>query len=96
MGRKSAESWEYQSNCCYKCGAVSNLHRHHIFQGRNRNASERFNLTIMLCGRHHNLSDEGIHSDKQFDLQVKRMAQTAFEERYGHEKFMEIIGRNYL
>lgn len=58
--------------------------------------SEAYNMTILLCGKHHNLSNEGIHFDKAFDLEVKQIAQMAFEDRYGHEEFMRKVGRNYL
>lgn len=58
--------------------------------------SDKYNLIILLCGRHHNLSNEGIHYDKAFDLEVKQMAQREFESRYSHEEFMEKFGRNYL
>lgn len=89
--------WNFQyDKSCYCCGKPYDLHRHHIFEGRNRKKSEEWGLTIWLCGAHHNLSNEGIHFNKDLDLQVKQMAQEAFEEAYGHDKFMEEFGRNYL
>lgn len=42
------------------------------------------------------MSDSGIHFNKGFDLEVKRIAQLTFEVEYGHEEFMRIFGRNYL
>ena len=53
-------------------------------------------MVVDLCGIHHNLSSEGIHFNKDLDLKVKREYQTRFEEKYGHEKFMEVFKRNYL
>jgi len=88
--------WDYQTDCCYVCGTKFNLHTHHIFPGRNRKVSDEWNMTIKLCAYHHNMSNNGIHFDKELDLQVRQMAQREFEKRYGHEKFMKLIGRNYL
>lgn len=88
--------WNYQTDCCYVCGTTFNLHRHHIFEGRNRQQSEKYNMTIKLCGYHHNLSNDGIHFNKELDRSVKRMAQEEFEKQFSHEEFMKVIGRNYL
>ena len=81
---------------CYLCGRVGCLHSHHIFEGPNRKWSEKFGLKIWLCPEHHNMSDSGIHYNKDFDLAVKRIAQIYFENEYGHPEFMRIFGRNYL
>lgn len=88
---------------CYLCRklygikTVRNLHKHHIFEGTaNRKKSEQYGLYIYLCGKHHNLSDLGIHSVKGYELEVKREAQEAFEKEYGHDEFMQIFKRNYL
>lgn len=42
------------------------------------------------------MSDHGIHFNKEFDLEVKKIAQLWFELEHGHEAFMTIFGRNYL
>lgn len=81
---------------CYKCGTIFNLHKHHIYGGPNRKVSEREGFFIYLCARHHNLSDEGIHFDKSFDLEVKQECQSKYEESHSRDEFMELIGRNYL
>lgn len=82
---------------CYVCGRTAGLHRHHVFEGSaNRKKSEEYGMVIDLCGVHHNLSSEGIHFNKELDLKVKREYQARFEEKYGHEKFMEVFKRNYL
>lgn len=82
---------------CYVCGCTTGLHRHHVFEGSaNRKKSEEYGMVIDLCGIHHNLSSEGIHFNKDLDLKVKREYQALFEEKYGHEKFMEVFKRNYL
>lgn len=82
---------------CFICGTHLGLHCHHIFGGNaNRKKSEKYGLKIWLCGRHHNLSNEGIHFNKAVDLSVKRKAQEKFEETHTREEFMQIFGKNYL
>ena len=49
-----------------------------------------------MCQPHHRDSKEGVHFNKDLDLELKKLAQKRFEEKYGHEKFMAIFGKNYL
>ena len=58
--------------------------------------SEKNGFKVFLCGHHHNLSDEGVHFNKELDLELKRECQMKFEETRSHEEFMAIVGRNYL
>lgn len=81
---------------CYRCKTTYNLHRHHIYYGPNRKNSEKYGCWVYLCGRHHNLSNEGVHSDRAFDLELKAECQKAFEAIHSHEKFMEVFGKNWL
>lgn len=81
---------------CYVCGTTYNIHEHHIIYGSNRKNSEKYGLKCYLCGKHHNLSNEGVHFNKELDLKLKQMAQKKFEETHSHEEFMRIFGRNYL
>lgn len=81
---------------CLLCYRTENLHSHHVFGGPNRRWSEKYGLKIWLCPEHHNMSDAGIHFNKDFDQTVKKMAQLYFELEHGHDAFMEIFGRNYL
>lgn len=82
---------------CYVCGTTQNLHKHHVFGASNRKWSEKYGLIIILCARHHNMSDDGIHFDKELDLFVKKEAQKRFEEVHGtREDWMRIFARNYL
>ena len=37
------------------------------------------------------LHDQGIG-----DLHLEQLGQRHFEDKYGHEKFMEVFGKNYL
>lgn len=81
---------------CFVCGTTYDLHDHHVFGASNRKHSEKWGLKIWLCARHHNMSDEGIHFNKDLNLAVKQIAQRKFEEEHTHEEFMSIFGRNYL
>lgn len=83
---------------CFICGARDCVHEHHIFAGTsNRKRSERYGLKVYLCGYHHNLSDEGVHFNRELDLKLKRLAQQKFEETYGDRtKFIQEFGKSYL
>ena len=80
---------------CYKCKTEYNIHKHHIFEGRNRNNSEEYGLWVYLCGKHHNLSNEGVHFNKNFDNELKKIGQEKFEEVYQDLDFLSIFRRNY-
>ena len=81
---------------CWRCGATSQLHKHHIFPGAARKSSEKYGCWVYLCGKHHNLSLEGVHFDRKFDNDLRKLCQAKFEEKYGHDKFMEVFHRNLL
>jgi len=80
---------------CMVCGRPREA-VHHVFGGPNRKNSEKYGLKVPLCHSHHNMSPEGVHNDKDFDLTLKKKSQKIFEQHYGHEKFMEVFGKNYL
>ena len=84
---------------CFECGCINNLEEHHIFYGSSdREKSEAYGLKVHLCYEHHR-GNKGIHSgrNKELDIRLKRMAQRAFEERYGHEAFTrEFAAKNTL
>ena len=82
---------------CVVCGTIFNLHRHHIYAGSRRKASEKYGCTCYLCGFHHNLSSHGVHADRELDLKLKRKCQERWEEEYGtREDFIRIFGKSYL
>ena len=83
---------------CFICGSDINLHKHHIFYGTaNRRISEKQGCWVYLCAKHHNLSKEGVHYDKEKDLYLKKFAQATWEmEKGSREEFIKIFGRNYL
>ena len=82
---------------CYVCKTTQDLNSHHIFYGqKNRKWSEKYGLKIWLCSAHHNMSDAGIHFNKELDTEVKQMAQRKFEETHTREEWMSVFGKNYL
>lgn len=83
---------------CFICGTTRNINDHHIFAGTsNRKKSEQYGLKVYLCGYHHNLSDEGVHFNRELDLKLKRLAQQKFEETYGDRtKFIQEFGKSFL
>lgn len=83
---------------CFICGSQYGLERHHVIFGTaGRKLSERYGLTVMLCYEHHR-GRHGVHGmdGKELNRQLHIVAQTAFEGIHGHEKWMEIIGKNFL
>lgn len=81
---------------CYFTGRTTGLHKHHVFGGANRRLSEKYGCWVYLIPELHNMSDEGVHFDRELDLSLKRECQRRFEKIYGHEKFMQVFGRSYL
>lgn len=81
---------------CLVCHVTVGLHKHHVFYGPNRSVSDQYGLTVWLCGRHHNMSSQGVHYDHELDLQIKALAQEAFERTHSRDEFLQLIGRNYL
>ena len=77
---------------CFLCGSRNNLQKHHCHHGIRRKAADRFDLCVWLCAHCHQLlHDKGLH-----DRDLQMVAQKHFEMKYGHEKWMEIFGKNYL
>ena len=74
------------------------LHKHHIFGGSNRKHSDEDGLVIFLTPEDHNMSEKGIHANREFDLYAKRKAQLAWQNFYGKDKeaFIRRYGKSYL
>lgn len=81
---------------CYLTGSTNGLHRHHLYAGSRRKQSEAWGLWVWLRGDWHNLAPYGVHNNPDLDKRLKQEGQRAFEARYGHKKFMEVFGKNYL
>ena len=73
-------------------------HRHEIFYGSNRQKSIEDGLVIFLRPEDHNMGDNGIHKNREFDLYAKRKGQLRWMEFYGKtvEQFRKRYGKSYL
>jgi len=80
---------------CFICGSPY-VHLHHIYAGYNRKHSDQYGCTVYLCPYHHNLSNAGVHFNRELDLKLKKLCQEKFEELYSKEDFIKIFGKNYL
>ena len=62
-----------------------------MLHGSRRKAADRYGLTVHLCPACHRL----LHDSGIYNVVLEELAQLTFEETYGHDKFMEIFGKNY-
>lgn len=82
---------------CMRCGTTYGLHVHHVFGGPCRGKADALGLTVYLCGDHHNMSPEGVHFNRDYDLQLKQQAQRYYMTHYGDIKdFINDFIRSYL
>lgn len=81
---------------CYITGSIDNLHKHHVYMGANRQKADKWGCWVWLSADWHNMSNYGVHFNKELDLKLKKEMQEAFEKKYSHEKFMEVFHKNYL
>lgn len=84
---------------CWVCKTTLGLHRHEVFFGTaNRKKSIQDGCTVYLCGKHHNLSSEGVHMNRDLDLRLKRVAEICWLEYYKKEipDFINRYGQSYF
>lgn len=87
---------------CFLCGRNGNgdpLERHHIFGGANRNLSEKYGLTVMLCGnRCHRNGEFAAHQCRTTAELLHQYGEKKWMQETGGtiEDFISIFGRNYL
>lgn len=81
---------------CWVCDTIYGLHLHHVYGGPNRKISDREGFTCYLCGMHHNLSNHGVHFNRELDLELKRTCQKKYEETHTRDEFRQLIGRSYI
>lgn len=82
----------------YETERSGNLHRHEIFFGSNRKKSIEYGLVVFLTPEMHNMSNAGVHFNREFDLELKRLGQKAAMDYYGWDikTFRSLFGKNYL
>lgn len=75
------------------------LHRHEVFYGTaNRQKSIEDGLVVYLTPELHNMSNEGVHFNKEFDLELKQAGEQIWLNYYNKtiDDFIKRYGRNYL
>lgn len=78
-------------------GRRENYHRHEIFYGNaNRKLSIEDGLVVFLKPEQHNMSNQGIHFNKRYDLMVKQAGQKEYEKTHSREEFVRRYGKNYI
>ena len=80
----------------YNVKTVRGLEEHHVLTGPLRSFAEQQGLKVWLCHRHHNEPGYSAHFDHHLRLDLKKQAQQDFEDLYGHDRWMEEIGKDYL
>ena len=82
----------------YSTERFNGSHKHHIFGGSNRKKSEELGLYVYLTPAMHNMSDYGVHFNKDFDIALKQIAQKTAMETYewSIDDFIREFGRNYI
>lgn len=92
-----------KSRQCYLCilegcyREYPTLHTHHIFPGTaNRAKSEEHGLTVRLCPRHHEYSEDAVHGNRRNQYLLKAAAQKKFEETHSREEFLREFGKSIL
>ena len=91
-----------ERDSCYLCGRngySDPLERHHVFGGYNRKWSEKYGLTVYLCGdRCHRNGKKSAHMNAETAQQLHEIAQNIAMDYYGwtEEEFRAIFGKSYL
>lgn len=68
----------------YSTERKEGLHRHEVFYGSlYRKRSIEDGLVVFLKPEMHNMSNEGVHFNKVFDLHLKRIGQQTAMKHYG-------------
>lgn len=81
---------------CFICGRYGTEIHHVMFgKGNNRKLSEKYGLKVGLCYNHHR-GNNGVHFNRDLDLELKIIAQRRFNEVYPDIDFLAVFGRNYL
>lgn len=76
----------------------SGSHRHEVFGGPNRERSIKDGLIIFLRPEMHNMSNLGIHFNKEFMDYTHKIGQETWMKHYNktEEDFIKEYGKNYL
>lgn len=85
---------------CWLCGKWGHLEKHHIFGGNpNRKLSEKYGLTVLLCGEScHRNGEKAAHKCAETAQRLHEYGQLKFmqEQKASVEDFRRVFGKNYL
>lgn len=87
---------------CFLCGRNGNgdrLEMHHIFSGARRQLSDKYGLTVYLCGeRCHRNGEYSAHRNVEVADYLHKYGQRKAMQEQGWtaEEFAAIFGKNYL
>ena len=85
---------------CWLCGKWGHLEKHHIFGGNpNRKLSEKYGLTVFLCGEScHRNGEKAAHKCAETAQRLHEYGQRKFmqEQNASIEDFRRVFGKNYL
>lgn len=100
--KKGSHTWSIltgKDKRCFVTGRTSGLQKHHIFYGRGRREiSDKNGFWVWLTAEEHLAGLGGLHAHpgKGLDLVLKCLCQRKYEEKYGREEWMKILGQNYI
>lgn len=80
---------------CYLCGRPKEC-IHHILFGPLRKVADKLRLVVPLCNNCHTLSRNSVHQNRKIDLDLKRIAQSCYEDKHDRFDWMVKVGRSYL
>ena len=87
---------------CWLCGANGSkdpLEEHHIFGGPNRALSDKYGLTVYLCGNKcHRNGPFAAHRNAETMKTIRQYGQrkAMYEQNWTVEDFVKVFGRNYI
>jgi hypothetical protein len=85
------------NDICEVCGKSFAAQHEIFFGGKHRRLSQIYGLTKRLCYEHHNMpGGKNPHHNKAIDNAYKQEGQRKFEAIYGHSRWMEEFGRDYI
>lgn len=82
---------------CEICDRYGEVHRHHVFPGTLRSASERYDATAMLCVECHE-GAHGVHRNRELAEELKARTQKRVMRREGWtmEQWRLVFGKSYI
>lgn len=83
---------------CWVTGARNvPLEKHHVLFGKYYKIADKNGFWVYLIPELHR-GTNGVHGKNGhvLDQRLKQEVQRAFEKEYGHEAWMELVGRSYI